>query len=102
MFAFRRTLMDETIMAKGAILSRSVAEGGKPILYAERSDPLDEFDSGWQFLSNEEESLTAEEVRIWTIGEVLEHEPTLGKFVHMREGTKFFRVTKSSQWTELQ
>jgi hypothetical protein len=94
--------MGETIMAKGAILSKSVAEGGKPILYAERSDPLDEFDSGWQFLSNDEENLTAEEARIWTIGEVLEHEPTLENFVHMREGTKLSRAAKSSQWTELQ
>jgi hypothetical protein len=93
-----RFMMDEGTMNKGAILSKSVAAEHKPILFAERSHALDETDSGWQFLGAEDEDMAPEEAQVWAVSEVIEHEPTLSKYIDMPAGTRLTRASSSTAW----
>jgi hypothetical protein len=68
-----------------------------PILYAERSEPEDKADSGWQFLcgSASEDWRGAE---IWTIHEVIEREPPLARFIEPPVGTVLSRESLADDW----
>lgn len=90
--------MDEGIMKKGAVLSKSVAQGKKPILFAERSEAVDDSDSGWQFLAGQGEFLTPQDAQIWAIDEVIEHDPSIAKYVNMPFGTKLVKGPDQQNW----
>jgi hypothetical protein len=79
-----------------AIITSDIADGS-PIMYAERSTPVDEADSGWQFLGTTF-SYRSEKALVWSLREVLDLEPTLTGYIHAPYGTKLARSTKSSQW----
>jgi hypothetical protein len=71
---------------------------GEPILYAERSEPAFEEDSGWQFLcwtGVEEDEASAQ---IWGLAEVARIEPTVSTFLNERAGTRYVRSDAKSLW----
>ena len=68
-----------------------------PILYAERSQPEDEADSGWQFLcGNSSENWRA--AQVWAIHEVLAREPSLAQFIELPVGTVISRTSAAEDW----
>jgi hypothetical protein len=85
------------IHQSGAIVCSEVANGTKPVLYAERSAPEDEADSGWQFLcgSSSEDWRAAQ---VWAIHEVLEREPSLERFIESPIGTVLSRKSSADAW----
>lgn len=92
----------EISMMIGAIVSADVASKAKPILMAERSDPLDEADSGWQFWGGDSDPLEPEHAQIWAVGEVLEYEPTLAAYIGMPSGTRLERSSQTESWQNLE
>jgi len=93
--------MNELINGKGAIISRSISLDGGVICFAERSEPLEEADSGWYFAGHENEALDSSGAQIWSISEVLECEPTLSVFINMPAGTRLIRSSKNDKWEEM-
>jgi hypothetical protein len=88
---------DKSMYQSAAIVCSEVANNQKPILYAERSEPEDEADSGWQFLcgiSTEDWS----NAKVWAIHEVLEREPSLEPFVQLPTGTVLSRKSPTDEW----
>jgi hypothetical protein len=85
------------IRQSAPIVCSEIANDRAPILYAERSQPEDEADSGWQFLcgSPSENWQTAQ---VWAVHEVLELEPTLKPFVDFPVGTVLQRASPESAW----
>ena len=69
-----------------------------PLLYAERNQPVDEMDSGWQFSSLETGGGDPAEAQVWTLEEVLQIEPALRSFVGMQPGTVVARSSTSVHW----
>jgi len=88
--------MKTNILKNAAIVCAEVANG-EPILHAERSKPEDPADSGWQFLcgSSSEDSQAA---KVWAIHEVLEHEPSLTRFIDLPSGTVLTRPSPKADW----
>jgi hypothetical protein len=83
--------------SRAAILCGHVATGRFPILYAARDTPLEEVDSGWQFVCNKhEEDLS--EAKVCSVLEVLEIEPSLAPFIHLPPGTKIIRDSAELPW----
>lgn len=80
-----------------AIVCSHVASGTKQIRIAERSIPMDEADSGWQFCCGEEtEDWT--EAEVWSLREVLLLEPSLSQFVGLPAETALTRNVLSNRW----
>ena len=88
--------MKTNILKNAAIVCAEVANG-EPILHAERSEPEDTADSGWQFLcgASSEDSQAA---KVWAIHEVLEREPSLARFIDLPYGTVISRRSPSTEW----
>ncbi|MCE0524006.1 MAG: DUF2185 domain-containing protein [Methylacidiphilales bacterium] len=89
--------MNNGLMKSAAIVCREVALDGAPILHAERSEPQDEADSGWQFLcggSNEDWSAA----QVWAVDEVLKREPSLSQFIDLPVGTVLSRESATDEW----
>jgi hypothetical protein len=87
----------KTMQQSAAIVCSEVANDHMPILYAERSEPQDEADSGWQFLCG----ASAEAWRVaqvWAIHEVLEREPSLAPFIDLPSGTVLSRRSSADRW----
>src|SRR5579862_8221452 len=74
---------------RAAIVYDHVAVGGQPILHAARSEPLEDVDSGWQFLRGGTDHAT--NAKIWALREVLSLEPTLAGLVDLPAGTQLNR-----------
>jgi hypothetical protein len=88
---------DESILQRGAIVCSDVATHASPILYAERSEPEDEADSGWQFsCGRSSDDWRAAEV--WAIHEVLEHDKSLLPLVELPVGTVLSRDSSGDEW----
>jgi hypothetical protein len=81
-----------------AIVCKHVASRGFPILQAERSLPLDDVDSGWQFLCNSGLEEKIEEAKVWSINEVLENEPSLREWLALPPGTGVIRKDQHTPW----
>lgn len=81
-----------------AIICGHVAINRCPILYAERSEPIDEIDSGWQFLCNASENEDVGQAQVWSINEVLCYEPSLKRFMNYPPGTRLERKNIESDW----
>lgn len=89
----------ETVNYSGsAIVCSHVASGQYPILFAERSEPDEPTDTGWQFLCNSgmEENLST--ARVWALDEVVMLEPTLRDCVRLPPGTQLCREHGSATW----
>jgi hypothetical protein len=89
--------MNHEEMANSAAIVCSEVANGAPILHAERSEPEDEADSGWQFLcgSSTEDWQAA---KVWALHEVLEREPTLSEFIGSPSGTILTRSSPNAKW----
>jgi len=85
-------------MQTAAIVCRDVAVEHAPILYAERTEPEDAADSGWQFLCGAEQE-DWHSAQVWAVHEVLSREPSLGPFIELSYGTVVTRATEDSPWT---
>lgn len=79
-----------------AIVSPLIAKKQQPITYGYRDEPIDPADSGWQFMTNEE--VPAGDIKIWSINEVVEYEPSLEKYIYLPVGTKLTRDDVGSEW----
>jgi hypothetical protein len=90
--------MIDEILDKAAIVSKLVAVHKRPILFAERSLPLDDCDSGWQFLSNEHDCLQMSDGQVWSLKEVIDIEPRLSAFITMGVGFKIVRANSEDDW----
>ncbi|HVU08863.1 MAG TPA: DUF2185 domain-containing protein [Verrucomicrobiae bacterium] len=89
-------MKNKDILQSAAIVCFEVANGA-PILRAERSEPQDPADSGWQFLCgiSSENWQTA---KVWALREVLEREPTLAEFLESPFGTVLIRHSPNMRW----
>jgi len=79
-----------------AIVCSHVAREGLPIMYAQRGAPIRPEDSGWQFLCNEGVEHT--DAAVWSVSEVLEHEPTLLGLLEGPPGTQVVRERRERAW----
>jgi len=72
--------------------TRYVIEQGAPILYVYHCN-----DGSWQF-NGEESSLTDEDYRVISLGEVLAIDDTLNELINMPLGFEALRKTKNDKW----
>jgi len=79
-----------------AIVCPFVAAKKRLIVYACKDEPTEPADSGWQFLSKEE--VRPEDLKVWSLNEVLEYEPSLRLFMDVPYGTEIRRESGSGQW----
>ena len=84
-------------MNSAAIVCGDIAAEGAPILYAERSAPEEDADSGWQFLCGAEAEKW-EDAQVWSIGEILAKESSLESYLSSPVGTVLSRLTTDSAW----
>jgi hypothetical protein len=82
----------------GAIVCQHVAAMLYPIRRAVRDLGVAPEDSGWQFLCDSGENKDPEQAQIWSIGHVIEAEPTLEQWLDHDPGTKIVRL--SGDWIE--
>ena len=80
-----------------AIICAHAASGSSPILLAERSEPEDSSDSGWQFLCGAEDEEWSD-AQVWSVQEVVDSDGTLAELVDMPAGTRISRPTASDSW----
>ncbi|WP_340316132.1 hypothetical protein [Rhizorhabdus argentea] len=80
----------------GAIVSKSADQ---PLLFGERSDPVEEMDSGWQFSSMPSGGGEQEAAEIWTLEAILKDDPSLSFFVGMPPGTMIRRASNIDRWS---
>ena len=83
---------------RAAIVCCHVAKDRLPILLAERIEPVEAADSGWQFFCNSGHPEEARDAQVWSISEVLELEPTLSDFVSRPPGARLLRCDSKSPW----
>jgi hypothetical protein len=84
-------------LQSAAIVCEHVASGAKIIRIAERAPPEDPADSGWQFCCGDEEE-DWQHAQVWSLGEVLQLEPSLSQFVDLPADTTLFRAELDGQW----
>ncbi len=90
--------MENKLAAMAAILCPHVVDDRKPILFATRSEPENEADSGWQFLCNTGAEENWQDAKVGSIAEVLQLEPTLAEYIEMPAGTTLVRESIDKQW----
>ena len=79
-----------------AIVCPYVAQKRMPIVYAFRGETTDPSDSGWQFLSEME--VDVDDLKVLSINEVLEYEPSLNQYINLPEGTELCRTSGDCEW----
>lgn len=79
-----------------AIVCPFVAQKRMPIVYAFRGETTEPADSGWQFLSEME--VSAEDLKVLSVNEVLEYEPSLNDYIDLPEGTELHRKSGDCEW----
>ena len=90
-------MSDGSIMRSAAIVCGEVATRSAPILYAARSESVDEADSGWQFLCGAgNEDIRA--AQIWAVHEVLEIDQSLAPYIGFPAGTVLQRESPDNEW----
>ena len=85
-------------VARAAILCPHVAQEGLPILYAERSEPVDAADSGWQFLCDSGRPEDHSKAQIWSLEEVLGRDASLHTILGAPAGTRIRRRDNTAPW----
>lgn len=83
-----------------AIVCTHIANESSRICVAVRSEPLEEADSGWQFLCGQHEE-NLNEAALWSLGEVLELEPSLWPFIERLGNSKLTRDQIGGEWREM-
>ena len=91
-------MKDSINVDAAAIVCAHVAKSNLPILLAAKDEPTTPEDSGWQFLCNLSESENMEDAQVWSLGEVLELEPSLTVFMDCPAGTEMIRDSQTSAW----
>lgn len=81
-----------------AIVCAHVAKLNYPILMAQKDEPINNADSGWQFLCNTGLDENYEEAQTWSINEILIIEPSLSSYMDQPAGTVLLRKNKESAW----
>lgn len=79
-----------------AIVCPFVAAKRLPIIFAARDEPTEPADSGWQFLSKE--TVSGDDLKVWSVGEVLDREPSLSRFINYPVGTELWRESTFDPW----
>jgi hypothetical protein len=79
-----------------AIVCPFVAAKRLPIIYACRDEPTEPADSGWQFLSKEQ--VSPGNLKVWSLNEVFDYEPSLCQFMSVPCGTELWRESVSDSW----
>lgn len=79
-----------------AIVCPFVAQRRMPIAYAYKGEVTDPADSGWQFLSEME--VNVDDLKVWSVNEVLEYEPSLECYIDLPEGTELNRAAGDREW----
>lgn len=87
---------DHVDKSGAAIVCPFVAQKKMPIVYAFRGETTEPADSGWQFLSEMEVSV--DDLKVLSISEVLEYEPSLKDFIDLPEGTELRRASGENEW----
>ena len=83
-----------------AIVCAHVAAGRLPILLAERSEPEEPADSGWQFLCGVERE-DWNEAKVWSVQEVIDTDPSLAALIDLPIGTRLARPAPDARWENL-
>jgi hypothetical protein len=88
---------DELFLKSAAIVCREIAIEKVSILFAKRSTPENDSDSGWQFLCGiaEEDWQTAQ---VWALGEVLSYDTSLSGLLTLPVGTVLRRSSPNAKW----
>jgi hypothetical protein len=84
-----------------AILCEHIANEGYPILRARKDEPLENVDSGWQFICNSGKIENEEKAQVWSITEVLEIEPSFVGYLDESPGTVLVRESIKHKWKVL-
>lgn len=79
-------------------LAAIVLGAEEPLLYAERSEPVDDADSGWQFSAYPRGGGEAAEAQVWALRELLQQEPSLRQFASFPFGTVLMRASVAEDW----
>lgn len=82
---------------RAAVICSHCSEG-VPILRAVRSKPVDDADSGWQFLCGVTAHNNIGGLKVWSIEEILEKEPTLKSWLDLSYGTAITRPREDLHW----
>jgi hypothetical protein len=90
-------MKDTAILQSAAIVCSEVANDHMPVLYAERSEPEDEADSGWQVLCGVS-THDWRAAQVWAVHEVLKREPSLAQFINSPIGTVISRESAADEW----
>jgi hypothetical protein len=80
-----------------AIVCEHVAKERAPILSAEKSEPQDDADSGWQFLCGVKEE-NWQNAQVWALHEVLSTDSSLQSFMGAPWGTVLRRTRVGAPW----
>lgn len=91
--------MREEDRLKAAFVCKHVAAGGMPILYAVRDAPIDESDSGWQFLCGVYDHDPPAQPQMWALKNVVKDDFVLTQFVELPAGTVLTRRTQYGPWS---
>ncbi len=92
-------MSDMINLQSAAIVCGDIANEGEKILFAQRDEPEEPADSGWQFLCGAIDDEDWSKARVWALGEVLKYEPTLAPFLMLDPGTCISRKSVSDPWT---
>jgi len=80
-----------------AIVCEHIATGRQPIMLAERSEPEEEADSGWQFLCGDpNEDWT--KAHVWSLQEVIDIDSSLSPVADLPAGTRLARAAANDPW----
>ncbi|QZP07700.1 DUF2185 domain-containing protein [Caenibius sp. WL] len=70
----------------------------KPLVHAERLEPVEEMDSGWQFSVHPSGGGEAQNTQVCVLQEVLAWEPSLRPFVDLPFGVVLRRADARDAW----
>ncbi len=87
---------DHGILRQAAIVCDEIALQRVPILYAERSEPDDQEDSGWQFLCGQNHGALS--AKVWAVQEVLDYDRSLIPQIELPPGTILSRKSVADSW----
>jgi hypothetical protein len=80
-----------------AVTCQHCIDDNKPYLYASRDEPLEEGDSGWQFLCGAC-GHTPSNARVISVQNVLRHDPGISALLSLPTGTRLSRSKPGSAW----
>lgn len=83
----------------GVIVCCHIAREMLPILELRRSKPIDSQDSGWQAYCNAKNDEQIDGAEIWSVGQILEYEPSLVGLLDLDVGTILTRETRGQAWS---